>query len=694
MKTMRRTLAALPLLLLIPLPSAASDVTITQVSNNAVEDGKPRVAGNRVVWQRNANATGEIVTWTPATGTDDVTSNALSDFDPELSGSFAIWKRGAGVGCSLQTWDFDDVRQLVSSMTCEDSISVAGPHIGWIDDGAGFLDDAFVSTDLTDVEQLGESDVDDAFIRVGNVSGDPRAVWIDENDVVYWNGTTETALREEPGSDTLRRQLRMDGARAVWVDEVGGDTEIFLSDGTSVTQLTNNAFDDESPAIHGTDVVWVGFPDSASEGEIFHFDGMTIEPVTDDDLDDLDPHVSSGPDGTTIAWVKTDGDDEIWMFDGCEATQVTDNATDDDDVVLDGIRIAWVRGSGTSAEVFTAVVECNLICGDGIQSGDEECDDDNTVSGDGCSDICQTEECTNLRVDFGEECDDGNTVVNDGCDADCQLECGNDAPNPGEECDDGDRDEGDGCDEDCRIEVCGNGGEIQVGEQCDDGNTVSEDGCSETCVIEPPAPLAMQRCIAKINAQGAAVAKAQHSVNLLCLGAAAKGTLPELGVPDAQTCLGDDPKGKVARATAKTLSVDAAKCTALPPNFAYTSAATVNAAGVAEPIDLVANLFGPDLGAVAILKATDPGGARCQKNVLTATQGLADRLFKAAMKEKKLLIAGKPGGPTARSDEVLQTFLTEFLLADEAGKIAAQEGVRRRSRERELLLAGAPCRSG
>jgi cysteine-rich repeat protein len=296
------------------------------------------------------------------------------------------------------------------------------------------------------------------------------------------------------------------------------------------------------------------------------------------------------------------------------------------------------------------------------------------VSGDGCSDICQTEECTNLRVDFGEECDDGNTVVNDGCDADCQLECGNDAPNPGEECDDGDRDEGDGCDEDCRIEVCGNGGEIQVGEQCDDGNTVSEDGCSETCVIEPPAPLAMQRCIAKINAQGAAVAKAQHSVNLLCLGAAAKGTLPELGVPDAQTCLGDDPKGKVARATAKTLSVDAAKCTALPPNFAYTSAATVNAAGVAEPIDLVANLFGPDLGAVAILKATDPGGARCQKNVLTATQGLADRLFKAAMKEKKLLIAGKPGGPTARSDEVLQTFLTEFLLADEAGKIAAQEG--------------------
>jgi cysteine-rich repeat protein len=676
--TMHRLLAALPLLLAVaaPLPSRASDVTTNQISNNAVEDGKPRVAGNRVVWQRNPDATGEIVTWTQGGTTQDVTNNAFRDFDPELSGVFAIWKRSTdGNTCSLQSWDFDSApEQLVSAFTCSDAISVAGPHIGWVDDGSGFFDDVFVSTDREDPEQLGLESVDDGFIRVGNVSGNPRAVWIDEEDVVYWNGSVETALREEPGSDTLRRQLRIDGQRAVWVDEVGGDLEIFLSNGTTVQQLTNNAYDDETPAIRGNDVVWVGFPDSDAEGEIFRYDGTTTEPLTDDDLDDFDPRVSTGPDGTTIAWVKEDGDNEIWMFDGCESTQITDNSVDDDDPSLDGIRVAWVRGSGNSAEVITARVECDVVCGDGTTSGDEECDDDNTVSGDGCSAICQIEECGNSRVDAGEECDDGNTVALDGCDVECLFECGNGALDGDEECDDGDRDGGDGCDEQCFDEICGNGRlQLAAGEECDDGNTVSDDGCSSTCDNEPPAPVAMQRCIAKMNERGAAVVKAQHAVNLLCLSNAAKGTLPALGVPTAQQCLTLDPTAKVAKAQDKTLSVNAAKCTALVPNFAYTSAATVNATGSAEPVTLVANLFGADLDAAVILKATDKAGARCQKNVLTATQQLADRIFKLAYQEKKLLLAGKDDGTLARSNAVLEMRLSEFLLADAQGRIAAKE---------------------
>jgi cysteine-rich repeat protein len=634
-----------------------------------------------VVWQRNGNTTGEIIRWTPSGGTVGITSNSFPDFDPELSSAFVIWKRGSGASCSLQTWDTasQDTEQLVSAFECDDDISVAGPHIGYIDDGAGFFNDVFVVTDLNDPDQLGLTDVEEELVRVGNVSGNPRAVWFDEDDLVYWNGgNTETVLAERPNTLTLRRQLRMDGDRAVWVDEVGGDTEIFLSNGTSVQQLTNNAFDDESPSIRGDDVVWVGFPDSASEGEIFHYDGTTTEPLTDDDLDDFDPHVSTSPDGATIAWVKTDGDDEIWVFDGCESTQITDNAQDDHDVRIDGNRLAWVRGTGTASEIFTATAECDLVCGDNIVSGDEECDDDNTVSGDGCSEICQIEVCGNSRIDFGEDCDFGDTVNEDGCDFECHFECGNGMPNTGEECDDGDRDDGDSCDSDCRVEVCGNGPPAQINEQCDDGNTVSDDGCSATCIREPAADPATQRCINKMNASGAAVAKAQHAVNLLCLSAAAKGTLPALGVPTAQQCLTDDPKNKVGKATAKTLSVHAAKCAslapALVPNFAYTTPADVNTAGVEEPLELVADILGPDLDLVVIAKAADPVGARCQKNVLTATQGLSDRLFKMAIKQKKALIAGLPDGTVARSNDVLQGLLVEFLVADEAGKIAAQEG--------------------
>ncbi len=55
--------------------------------------------------------------------------------------------------------------------------------------------------------------------------------------------------------------------------------------------------------------------------------------------------------------------------------------------------------------------DCAPFCGDEIVNGDEECDDGNTVSEDGCSSTCIIEEeepfCGDGFVDSGEECDDG-----------------------------------------------------------------------------------------------------------------------------------------------------------------------------------------------------------------------------------------------------------------------------------------------
>ena len=71
----------------------------------------------------------------------------------------------------------------------------------------------------------------------------------------------------------------------------------------------------------------------------------------------------------------------------------------------------------------------SAICGDGQVDLDEECDDGNTVGGDGCGASCLLESCGNGYLDtaVGEECDDGNTVAGDGCSADCLSDetCGN-----------------------------------------------------------------------------------------------------------------------------------------------------------------------------------------------------------------------------------------------------------------------------
>jgi cysteine-rich repeat protein len=134
-----------------------------------------------------------------------------------------------------------------------------------------------------------------------------------------------------------------------------------------------------------------------------------------------------------------------------------------------------VSGDGCSA---TCMLE---VCGNGILDPGEQCDDGNKVSGDGCSATCKVEVCGNGILDPGEQCDDGNKVGGDGCSATCKLEvCGNGILDPGEQCDDGNKVSGDGCSSTCKFEVCGNG-ILDPGEQCDDGNKVSGDGCSSTC---------------------------------------------------------------------------------------------------------------------------------------------------------------------------------------------------------------------
>jgi fibro-slime domain-containing protein len=176
-------------------------------------------------------------------------------------------------------------------------------------------------------------------------------------------------------------------------------------------------------------------------------------------------------------------------------------------------------------------------CGDGInnQNGIEECDDGNTLPGDGCSGACKVEnnwtcplagpctrkvKCGDGVVGPGEVCDDGNTLDNDGCNSTCTIQdpaflcvagepcarvsqCGNSRIEAGEKCDDGNSNSGDGCSSSCQLEPswvcpkpgspckpaprCGDGVlNTSIGEVCDDGNTKDGDGCSANCKSKDP----------------------------------------------------------------------------------------------------------------------------------------------------------------------------------------------------------------
>lgn len=124
-----------------------------------------------------------------------------------------------------------------------------------------------------------------------------------------------------------------------------------------------------------------------------------------------------------------------------------------------------------------------LECGDGVEEVNEECEDQNSVDGDGCDSNCTRTACNNNILTAGEVCDDGDEEGGF-CASDCsRIEtCGDGTLDNTEVCDDGNEDSGDGCRSDClKEEVCGDGEEDE-GEACDDGNTIDGDGCAGDCL--------------------------------------------------------------------------------------------------------------------------------------------------------------------------------------------------------------------
>jgi fibro-slime domain-containing protein len=144
------------------------------------------------------------------------------------------------------------------------------------------------------------------------------------------------------------------------------------------------------------------------------------------------------------------------------------------------------------------VTTCASVCGDGVLTPDETCDDgEQNGAGYGlCNDGCTPgPRCGDGVVQDAEEaCDnganrDGYQLASDSCAPGCVLPSGCGDGNIdaafGEQCDDGTNDGAyGGCSSECLLGPrCGDG-ELNGDEQCDDGNRRNGDGCNVSCGIE------------------------------------------------------------------------------------------------------------------------------------------------------------------------------------------------------------------
>lgn len=138
---------------------------------------------------------------------------------------------------------------------------------------------------------------------------------------------------------------------------------------------------------------------------------------------------------------------------------------------------ALVNGTACGAGSICLFNVCvSSSCGDGFidVAAAEECEDSNTVSGDGCS-LCRWECKANATCDDGNACNgtEACTLATHACargtaatnGAACVL-----SPTAAGACNNGR----------CVSAGCGNG-VTDSGEQCDDGNAIDTDGCTRGC---------------------------------------------------------------------------------------------------------------------------------------------------------------------------------------------------------------------
>ena len=232
---------------------------------------------------------------------------------------------------------------------------------------------------------------------------------------------------------------------------------------------TANYLDLDSDGDKALDLVEGGGKDADKDGRVDSF--------ADSDGDGLHDALTKTP----LPLPDSDKDGDANYVDLCADGLVTGaEACDDDNGVSgDGCSKSCAVESGWSCQGTPSV--CLTSCGDGIVAGTEQCDDKNTTDGDGCSKGCTTE--------LGWSCA--------GAPSTCQTSCGDGIVAGAEQCDDKNTTDGDGCSKGCTTELgwscagapstcqtsCGDG--IVAGaEQCDDKNTVDGDGCSKSCTTE------------------------------------------------------------------------------------------------------------------------------------------------------------------------------------------------------------------
>ncbi|MGW8178424.1 MAG: hypothetical protein ACWGQW_06620, partial [bacterium] len=171
-----------------------------------------------------------------------------------------------------------------------------------------------------------------------------------ESYVFLYDGTSTIELGEYPDSNVIP-QIN-NGGYVAWVGWSGTGHEVFLYDGTSTTQLSFSGFliNDSVQINNSGQVVWrlVQFS-SIVDSEIFLYDGTDTIQLTDNDCEDRDPQINDN------GWVVWRGQNlvqyDIFRYEGSNVRVVANGKEDRDPQMNDNGVVVWETQAAVDSEL-------------------------------------------------------------------------------------------------------------------------------------------------------------------------------------------------------------------------------------------------------------------------------------------------------------------------------------------------------
>jgi len=167
-------------------------------------------------------------------------------------------------------------------------------------------------------------------------------------EIFLMDGTTTTQITNN--DDYKWPPMINNAGQIVWSVENGYNLDIYLYDGGVTTKINDTAgFNFLSGISDAGQVVWEGF--DGNDGEIYMYEGGVEKKITDNGLDDFFARVNSAG---QVVWNTFDmSDTEIYLYDDGLRMQLTSNNVEDWlPSISDNGYIAWNRFDGNDDEIY------------------------------------------------------------------------------------------------------------------------------------------------------------------------------------------------------------------------------------------------------------------------------------------------------------------------------------------------------